>query len=255
MNNETKQLNFKLINELNDIILKGFNEINTKIDLVNQTLHEGLMISVDREHMRRLLDNIGIKHESDEYEFEIEITKPLTDEEATNLRQILSVGGWYVAQPKDLSGDEWFVNKAYKEIGSTIISFSLEPKYDIVFPSSKLPERLYHAAPKRSRESIRTKGLVPKSRSQLAAHPDRLYFATTLNNAKDIKKMLEDIHTEDYDIWYVESSAVKGRKLYIDPNFMERADSSDNRWHGIYTVEPINRYKIYLLNIQHDEEK
>lgn len=188
-------------------------------------LYEGLIISVDREHMERLLRNANIPYTFDP-PFRFYIDKKLSDEEAIKLKQVLNVAGWYVAWPKNSSKpgydeDGWFKSGLYASIGWNDIKLKIEPKYDIELMASDLPDKLYHVSPKRSRDSILSDGLTVGDRSKKANHPKRLYFATSLDATNAIyaqmkedalKDKLPDFVVRGFDVWITNPKLMANRR-------------------------------------------
>lgn len=95
---------------------------------------------------------------------------------------------------------------------------------------------LYHATPIERWVKIKKLGLSVRSQSKKGYHPDRVYFATSLESAETISEMLFDTEknkdslTGQYVIMKIEvQSLPKEIKFYKDPNFKS----------GVYTYSNI----------------
>jgi hypothetical protein len=126
---------------------------------------------------------------------------------------------------EDLRNFKQLINNNY-----TNILFSFEAKHDI--PAEKFPDILYHICELKYKNKILNIGLVPRSRSKKAFHPERVYLCKNIN---DIYKFVEEFLTLDdtkdlailkIDVFFI----LDYLKLYQDPNFMDR---------GYYTLNNI----------------
>lgn len=219
---------------------KNMYEAFSELEKERIKLYEGLILSIAQDHMSELLSKKNITHTK--YRKVIHITEPLDHNTAISLQQILDVGGWYVSYPKDVADDKWKLSKNYKRIGSEIDFLTIEAKYDTPFEPETMPKFLFHVAPMRSRESIIANGLIPKARNKKSNHPERIYFSISKEGAFEIRDIFVGMYKEEFDIWYIKTESHKNRKWFLDPNYL----GDDGDAYGIYTVEPINRYRIYL---------
>ncbi len=117
-----------------------------------------------------------------------------------------------------------------------IVTITYEAKYDIEYT---LPEKLYHLSIQEYEKSVIKKGLIPKSKSKLSKHLDRVYVCSDpkdcynltnrmkfyynnrkINNVEDKindKWIIYEIDTSDLDI-----------KLFKDPNYIDGYYIIDN---------------------------
>ncbi len=216
----------------------------------NEWLYEGLIRSYNNK-VADLIRKLGInvrQYSPMQLEFEQNLTKA----QAKDLKQILTVSGWYVSSPKDSKNldPDWWFNSEYYLDGNE--GFLLEPKYDSV-SEEQLPEKLFHASPVEFRDKIEIYGLRPKSGSKIAFHPERIYFTTS---EYDCKRYIEMIcikynkNKEDFDIWSVDRKAVSARNVHIDPNF----PTGEHSWSklqsaAIFILEPITRYGVFPVKM------
>jgi hypothetical protein len=129
------------------------------------------------------------------------------------------------------------------------IEINLEAKYDIELDMKFAPEFLYHITNSKYIEKIRTIGLVPKTHSKLANHPERIYLAISEEVVRNILikqlKYAANKNKQDIDIrtgkeveWFLITISVKDlpqvQRFFRDPNY-------DN---GIYTLTNIRPQSI-----------
>lgn len=142
--------------------------------------------------------------------------------------------------------------RIHDEIDS--ISIVYESKFDT--EESDIPRTLYHLTIKEYSKSINKMGLVPKSKSKLSTHLDRIYLCKTYQECVDLipKMMLYYTGEEDENIYKL------GKKLFskdITPVIYE-IDNSDNiidklfidinyNESGYYTLNNITKDKIKLI--------
>lgn len=124
----------------------------------------------------------------------------------------------------------------------TILKFELEPKYDV----SVIPTNIvYHVTEEKYINKIFDKGLLPKNTGVLKSHPERVYIATTIETANAYLKSKEryyKLNGLDVPKFIILKIDVKNLNInfYIDPNKTD----------GIYTLEPIPRNRINILDEQ-----
>ena len=226
-------------------------------------IFEGLVVSVSSSKIVSLLQKHNIKTETDLLAKDlrdtfVSVKLPLTDEQAQNLKNILSISGWFVTQISTRSHkvytssktdpDYWFNSQFYKNVKNPYDELYISPKYDEEVDNSKLPNKLYHAAPSRLRNKILTSGLMPKSNNRLEHHPERLYFTANLADVEYLIDHFKSADNNEYDIWYISDNTIQSRRWFYDTKFLNDPDSTNNiKASGIYTVEPIDRYKIKLI--------
>jgi hypothetical protein len=108
------------------------------------------------------------------------------------------------------------------------IWLNIEAKFDI---DSETPKVLYHVTDKKHLNKILRIGLVPKSKSKKAYHPDRIYFVSDLRDARDLMDELYSLpnNKNEYLILKITGENLN-IKSYQDPNF---------QGFGFYTLENI----------------
>ena len=128
----------------------------------------------------------------------------------------------------------------------TCVKITYESKYDI---ENILPKKLYHLSIQEYNKSILKSGLIPKSKSKLSNHLDRIYVCTNIkdcynlidrmklyysnriiNNRKDkvnYKWIIYEIDTNGLDI-----------KLFKDPNYSD----------GYYIIDNISNESIKIVD-------
>ena len=86
--------------------------------------------------------------------------------------------------------------------------------------------QLYHVTQTNYVEKIMKIGLLPKTKTKLGNHPDRIYLALDIKSADDFKsniENLEDFKDKDFTLLKIDISFFKGstsKKLYLDPQFL-----------------------------------
>jgi hypothetical protein len=137
--------------------------------------------------------------------------------------------------------DEKFL---YEKIGIIKeLTIYYESKYDL---SKEIPEKLYHLSIQEYKDNILKKGLIPKFKSKLSKHLDRIYLSDNINSLYQLIPRM----TADYMFkmkknskinikWIIFEINTKGLniKLYKDPN------SS-----GVYCVDNISSDRIKIID-------
>jgi hypothetical protein len=176
--------------------------------------------------------------------FSEDISKSLI--EYNKIMQITDTCGYFCSNMKGEDAKAQFIIEKYntenfKKLinnGLTLINFSFEAKYDILI--EKIPEFLYHLAPTRNISKILKFGLIPKSRSKKAFHPDRIYL---VKNPEDLnllfKSFYEETKINEWSILEIDTHILEYLKIYKDPNFKEK---------GYYTLNTINPIAIKIYS-------
>jgi hypothetical protein len=126
--------------------------------------------------------------------------------------------------------NEKIVKNAFQNPKTHSIYLSCEAKFDQKV--NKIPEFLYHVAPLRNWEKIQQTGLVPKSRSKKAYHPERVYLGKDEKSTIDLaSKFYQTTGLKDWILLQIDTNTVPGDylKLYYDPNYK----------YGYYTLNNI----------------
>ena len=203
-------------------------------------LYEGLITSYSVKTVIEKLAKYGIRSS---YEVSgVIIYEPLTPKQVDSFKTLLNQSGWFVSVPTDLNFDNY---SRFEEFGKNNDFIRIEPKY-----SSKIANfrnSLYHIAPKAARDSINAIGLVAKARNKLAKHPERLYFATSL---QDAYSMASQLRHEYFDCWELTPKHAKDYIWHIDPNF---SDERTKTAYGVYSLASMPWFKLKLM--EYEERK
>lgn len=199
----------------------------------NNNIMEGVFYSFSTENVKNIINrkfnNIHVEIESlnSIYLFD-NILENLTD-----LKRYIRLFGWYIAtiqESSELNYSRYDDNIKY----SRIYSISIEPNYDTKIDN--IPNILYHVTLETNLNSILKRGLIPKNKSKIAYHPDRIYLTNYLNSANYFKKYLEQTSNKSAIILKIDTQGIE--KLYSDVNWKEN---------GFYVVNNINKEFIKVL--------
>ncbi len=123
------------------------------------------------------------------------------------------------------------------------IKIVYEAKYDTL---SKIPNKLYHLSIQEYEKNIFKNGLVPKSKSKLSKHLDRIYLCsdvkdcynliTKMNFIYGMRKYTDKINTK-WIIYEIDSKKLN-LKLYIDPNYSNST--------AVYTIDNISSSNLTI---------
>lgn len=118
------------------------------------------------------------------------------------------------------------------------VSITYESKYDI---ECELPDKLYHLSIQEYKSGVMKNGLVPKSKSKLSKHLDRIYVCTHIKDCYNLINQMKfyyrsrvlknsrDKINYKWVIYQIDSSGLE-IKLYKDPNYID----------GYYIIENIS---------------
>lgn len=138
-----------------------------------------------------------------------------------------------------ISYDEDFIIKNGKYLNTIEIYY--EPKFDIEL---NIPNFLYHLSIQEYERSILSKGLIPKSKSKLSKHLDRIYLCDRIEDCKSLisrmklhyyNRPIESKINDKWVIYKIDTSDLD-IKLYRDPNYEN----------GYYTIDNIPMSKIKI---------
>jgi hypothetical protein len=150
---------------------------------------------------------------------------------------IVNRGGWFPStmnliklsgKAKNNKYDFHNIIIIHDELDSVEITY--ESKYDEI--ESDVPSKLYHLTIKEYEKKINKSGLIPRSKSKLSSHLDRIYVCKTIKDCEDLipKMMFHYTGEKDSEIYK------KGKKLFnkdIEPIIYE-IDNSDNSIEKLY---------------------
>lgn len=144
----------------------------------------------------------------------------------------------------EYSYDDDFIIDSKKYIDNVEIIF--EAKFDI---EEEVPEKLYHLSIKEYKNDILKFGLVPKSKSKLSKHLDRIYVCREIDYCYKLiprmklsyyqKKSLKDKNkiNDKWVIYEIDSNNLN-IKLFKDPNYNG----------GYYIIDNIDYSRIKIID-------
>ena len=117
----------------------------------------------------------------------------------------------------------------------TRILFPCLYKNDII-----CPDKLYHLSKQENKNSIFKKGIYPKSKKRLSAHPDRIYLFDGVNNYEVLLNKMKFTDSEKIDYLLLEiDCSIDKLFLHTDPNYRL----------GYFTYDNINPKNILKENL------
>lgn len=124
--------------------------------------------------------------------------------------------------------------------------FKFRAKFNAEYKNTSIPEYLYHIAPLRVVNKIKSQGLTPRDNGRIASHPERVYlFIDYPHNWKEIADNFRLSNKEEkYCLLSIDKRKLnKNIKFYFDSNVMQRNAA-------IYTNEPISPNAIELIDLE-----
>ena len=259
--------------------LKGFREttiIQFGRNKEIRKLYEGLIKTIDIYQAAGIL-KIAAKISSDDIEVfsgKNIINLNLQNFNFTRYQELLlkiNNLGWFISSigTRDENGDEntiKFVNQSISEFKKLIDRFQevyliLEAKFDsdisnVLKDFSNSGRFILHVSPMIYRKKILESGLVPKTKSKLSFHPERIYFILPESNDNYLKMcsslskelfnampiasqtvILNFTNPPRYDIWKLDLEKAQNIIFLKDPNSP-----------GCYTLQNINPTALSILN-------
>jgi hypothetical protein len=225
--------------ELLKLLLEIYKEeydLNLKEGLIKTTpIGEAIFI------LKKQFPNWLFQYEKGDKDFTIEILKIKDGIQLKYFEKLLSLLnnlGYFISYI-EIYGDDIKIKDKYNEKvvknafqNPKIHSIYLECEAKFDQKVNKIPEFLYYVAPLRSWEKIQKIGLVPKSRSKKAYHPERIYLGKDEKNTSDLApKFYQFEGIKDWVLLKINTNMVPGDylRLYYDPNFK----------YGYYTLNNI----------------
>lgn len=194
-------------------------------------------------------ENIFIKNSNNTEKIFISINKNNLVHLESILNKMTNIFGYYVshiiydylddnvnASGEDLRDNyEEVINSIYQifEEEDTEVDFVFEKKYDT--PYEEKLDYVYHITDRKYLDKIFQKGLYPKAFSKRTYHPERIYFASSVYNVKQLLDSFFTVHIDNEVILKVDISNLD-INLYYDPN-------TEN---GLYTIDNIPPQNIEI---------
>lgn len=207
-------------------------------------LQEGLIKTHDSDKaIKYLLSNTTLiksdiwitNTQNDTVKINIDISRRSMEDAEKIVNMLENVYGWYLAKINyDFYDDEYdsdeIKNPSYEYLDDILvdeddtITFIFEAKYDKEYKGSDTT--LYHVTDKIYIDKIIKTGLIPKTKSKISVHPDRVYLMLTY---KSIETLLENpnINIDNPVILEIDISDLD-IKLYLDPNMPEAVYTYSN---------------------------
>jgi hypothetical protein len=246
---------------------------------MSNRLTEGLISSVDVDDLGRLLEKkfpnlvkhfVITSYEALDFRFSFQrrTNSDIDLNEALDVFKFLNNLGWYPIKcevdgiERSTNDQDKFIEKmpnGVKESGFTeddllniaskyykgAYSFLFEPKY--TKPVEDLPKYLYHVSDTKNRQSIKSKGLLPKSKSKLFNHDTRIYLLIPDSDVEDyrdygrfINHLISYYRGSTADVYRIETSKLPDKIKFSKDTF------SDN---GVYTTTPIPYKNLELIDV------
>lgn len=225
------------ISKLEDLYIDDINEL---FEISNSyPLKEGIHTSFDKDSVLSIFKKRYLEYDYDlDKDGSIYIYGNL-DNNFEDIMKLVQLCGWF---PSNIFiNQEWniFIDK---KIYSNIDGISIEPIRDIIIKNK--PKVLYHVSDSIYDKKISKIGLIPKSKSKLSNHPDRIYLTDNLKTAKKLKisfdkMLLNSGNNRENTIWIVNSDGIE--VLFSDINLR------DNGFYVMSNISP-----KYIKNILKD---
>jgi hypothetical protein len=190
-------------------------------------LYEGLIYSVDED---TLIDRIGhwLKY-SDKFSLkwkksrkvQLVIINKLDDKEWEKFIKLINNLGWYITSYLGMPDKiKWipFIDVSHLK-NENPFAIELEAKFDNELNVGDYPIT-YHITQSKNNEKISRIGLVPKSKSKISYHPDRIYMSGKINNIIALADIFDEIGP--YTIYKIDLKSAKKNdsaiRIFNDPN-------------------------------------
>jgi hypothetical protein len=217
-----------------------------------QFLNETLLKSYDKDDVIKYLVKLGIDKDSIFDKGANKVCLTLNHKNKKYVSEIISkleyFFGWYLAGVEGdfyddvLSGQD-FKNDELENIDILVpepeegedvgemddyYSLIFEPKYDIEIMDTDKPNILWYITDEKYITKIKKNGLVPKTKSKITYHPERIYF---LKDIKFVSELLQHMKfdVENPIILKIDVSKIKSKlRMYEDVNYPNGLYVTDN---------------------------
>jgi hypothetical protein len=150
--------------------------------------------------------------------------------------------GWFPSYITTLSYRGKWDEKLYN---SELSKIRFEAKFDEEV-IEKTPPELFHITPTQNAKKILQIGLVPKSRSKAAYHPERVYLGRSIEDVERLaSRMYQETGYTNFSILKVDTTFIPGSyfRLYKDPNY------KDKGYFTLNNIPPTAIKKIKDINL------
>jgi hypothetical protein len=192
-------------------------------------LYEGLIYSVSSDtlmdrigHWMKFADRIHPTKHVESKKIQLKISPALHKEEWELLQKFINNLGWYVASYIPLGGLKWIpFESTEKMINDNPVVVSIEAKFDLEIDTNKFTD-VYHISPSVYDEKIKKIGLVPKSKSKMSHHPERVYFVARESDANAMADIFSGDNPVEYSVYKVNLKKARQNdgaiRIFQDPN-------------------------------------
>jgi hypothetical protein len=222
--------------------------------LISDELYEGLI----KTNEIKLIDKILLKQYSDIrflYDenyfiitFKFNKNIDIAEDELDRMLQVTSNLGWFPSQIVSSNRSLKFSRANFSKLISSK-DIELHIAFEAIYDNPvSIPDTLYHVTKlKYVHKILNVDGLIPKKQEKLTAHPDRVYFTKSMNDAlffvHQILLRMPVSEEEPLSILKVDTHDIKNQmRLFKDPNFKNGKDCI-----GFYTLNNIHLKHISLI--------
>jgi hypothetical protein len=210
---------------------------------LNKTIGLGQSVSIIKRKFKDAIISIPNK---DGNTFIIEIDNPTKKDLEDIKSYVVNNLGWFISRVKITVNDRTTLGNwsdKILDIAEKIESINIyfEAKYDYKIDRNKIPEVLYHITPTKYWNKISKIGLIPKSRSKMTYHPERVYLAKNIEDVEKLgPKFYQYTNERDWTILKINTALIPGEyfQLYQDPNY------KPNGYYSMNNIPPIAIEKI-----------
>ena len=151
-------------------------------------LYEGLDVTHEVAQSISILSrwwNLGgkVEFEKDGYIIKMIVREPIDKRDFDNILKWVNNLGYFPAHiATKIASEKYNYDDAVNGCLNGNFAIYFDPKFDIEIADDELPNHIYHITPTTNEEKILKIGLVPKSKNKLSLHPERIYFAKSVES-------------------------------------------------------------------------
>lgn len=163
------------------------NEVVTELQM-KQIISEGLIMTHDIKKVANILKRYVYNNFYIFVDYEnwiIELTPKTVDKKIDGIIKVLNNMGYFISS---FTKKGQFIGSEYPKNDWDSVIF--ESKYDKEFKTNGIP--LYHVTEKIYLNKILKDGLIPKTKSKLTYHPERIYLTNNPISAMEIFNIFKD---------------------------------------------------------------